>query len=464
MIRPRTRLPAPTIRLRLTLVYGALFLACGASLLTVTYFLVRQHYTSGFFQTSGRAAVVFLTEGRHGGAGAGLVGSSHRGGPAKAAAPTLVNKGSASGGPNRLPGGPDPRVVAAVEKAQASAALHQLLVDSGIALAIMALFSIWLGWIIAGRALRPLRTITNAAREISASSLHRRLALTGPEDELKQLGATFDSLLARLEASFEAQRQFVAHASHELRTPLTLARTLLEVAIKSPNADAAKLRIACEKAIQVGEKQERLIEALLTLSRSQRGLEHHEPIDLAAIAAATTAEAEDTDITFETSFKAAHTSGDLRLVERLIANLIGNAVRHNIPGGHVYVETDQHDGRAVINVANSGPIVPSDEIARLFQPFQRGANSRSDANDGLGLGLSIVEAVATAHNAILTATANDDGGLRISVSFPPRSAFARPEPRTSPIADTPFVEPTGATRSPLATLRATSQDNSRPLY
>jgi signal transduction histidine kinase len=316
---------------------------------------------------------------------------------------------------------PKPAQLVAAANAQSGAALHQLLVDSGIALAIMAVLSIWLGWLIAGRALNPLRTITKAAREISATSLHRRLSLDGPEDELKQLGTTFDALLERLEGAFEAQRQFVANASHELRTPLTLERALLELALSDPKADAASLRKTCEKVLDVGKEQERLIEALLTLSRSQRGLDRREPVDLAAIAAAVTAAADHHGLSFQTSFQPAETNGDPRLVERLAANLIGNAIDHNVPDGFVTVETKRRNGAAVLRVANSGRRIRPDEVSRLFEPFERLEGDRIE-RPGFGLGLSIVDAIAKAHGATLTASAPPEGGLDIEVAFPASKA------------------------------------------
>ena len=392
LVRRWVHLPARTIRLRLTLVYGSLFLASGAALLTITYFLVRHQYTGNFFISSGKAGIVSVT------------------GPGDAftapAEPGFVV-------------GPSPQEIVAAAHAQSTAALHQLLVNSGIALAIMAVLSIWLGWVIAGRALRPLRTITNAAREISASNLHRRLALEGPDDELKQLGTTFDELLGRLEASFEAQRQFVANASHELRTPLTFERALLEVALGDPHATVESLRRACEQVLAVGEQQERLIEALLTLSRSQRGLDRREPVDLAAIAGAATAAIDRDGLVFETTFEAATTTGDPRLVERLVANLVGNAARHNVPGGRVTIRTHTRDDRAVLAVANTGPKIPPAELARLFRPFQRLETGRGGSDGlGLGLGLSIVDAIAQAHAATVAAEAQPDGGLRIEIGFP----------------------------------------------
>ena len=397
----QAHLPARTIRLRLTLVYGGLFLASGAVLLTITYFLVRHEETGGFFISSGNGGIarVLVTQQMSGGA--------------KSLGVTVPNP---LAGPILAP--PGKQAVLAAANAQSSAALSQLLVDSGIALAFMAVLSIWLGWLIAGRTLRPLRTITNAAREISASNLHRRLALEGPDDELKQLGSTFDDLLGRLEASFDAQRQFVANASHELRTPLTLERTLLEVALSDPEATVESLRRTCEQVLAVGEQQERVIEALLTLSRSQRGLARHDPVDLAAIAAAATAAVDHDGLAFETAFGPAETRGDPRLVERLVANLVGNAVRHNRQRGRVTVDTRTRSGRAVLTVANTGPRIPGGELARLFRPFQRLEPGHAGNGDGLGLGLSIVDAVARAHQATIAGHASPDGGLRIEVSFP----------------------------------------------
>lgn len=380
------RLPAATIRLRLTAIYGALFLASGATLLAITYFLLRREYTGKFFINSGR-----LTDVAVGGYGPRGETSAHF---------QVV-----------MP------AAAAAAHAQSVAALHQLLVDSGIALGIMAVLSIWLGWLIAGRALSPLRMITSAAREISATSLHRRLAVRGPDDELKQLGTTFDDLLERLEGAFGAQRQFVANASHELRTPLTLQRALLELALSDPEADAATFRSACEKVLTVGEEQERLIEALLTLSRSQRGLEVHEPVDLARIAAAVTASSDLGDLVFETDFEPARTTGDSRLIERLAANLVENAVKHNRPDGTVTVETREGAGGAVLRVRNSGEQIRTEDLPRLFQPFER-LERDPKGTGGLGLGLSIVDAVAEAHGATLTALPGPAGGLDLEVTFP----------------------------------------------
>jgi signal transduction histidine kinase len=397
--RLRARLPAPTIRLRLTLAYGGLFLCSASALLAITYVLVNHEYTGNFFISSGHSAVVrFQSSGE--------------------ATPKVLNQSvfAVPVGPNGIAG--SRKVALAAAQGQSDAALHQLFIDSALALALMAALSLWLGWVISGRALRPLRTITEAARDISASNLHRRLALAGPDDELKQLGATVDGLLARLETSFEAQRQFVANASHELRTPLTLERTLLELALSDPNASIASYRHTCEQLLAVGEQQERLIEALLTLSRSQRGLDDHQPVDLAAITATAAAAADHAGLAFDTAIRPAYTTGNPRLVERLVANLVDNAVHHNVDGGHVELATDTRDGHAVLTVANSGPTIPSGELDRIFQPFQRLDSTRTAGAGGLGLGLSIVRAIADAHDATITTSARAGGGLHVEISFP----------------------------------------------
>jgi signal transduction histidine kinase len=282
----------------------------------------------------------------------------------------------------------------------------------------MAVLSIWLGWLIAGRALGPLRTITNAAQDISATNLHRRLSLKGPNDELRQLGNTFDALLERLETAFDAQRRFVANASHELRTPLTYERALLEVALADPDASEATLREACTQVLAVGEQQERLIEALLTLSRSQRGLERRERVDLAAVATETLRTTQTNGFEIDASLAPALTNGDARLIERLVANLVDNAVKYNVPHGRVEIATSAATGHAVLTVANTGPLIPAGEVGRLFQPFQRLEPDRAAGTNGVGLGLSIVDAIATAHAASLRAEPRDGGGLLVQVSFP----------------------------------------------
>lgn len=295
--------------------------------------------------------------------------------------------------------------------------------DFGPALLGLAAAAVALGgaWWLAGRFLRPLHAITATAHEISATNLNRRLALTGPNDELTALGQTLDDLFGRLESSFEAQRHFVANASHELRTPLAGQRTLLQVALADPDADTASLRAACEEALQLGDQQERLIDALLTLATSERGVERWENFDLAGIAQnmldSRKHEAESRDLRVHTTLVAAPANGDPRLVELLVTNLIDNALRHNNPGGRVEVSTISPPGRATITVTNTGPAVSADQLERLFQPFRQPGAQRVHHPDGHGLGLAIVAAVARTHRANINATPGPQGGLEISVTF-----------------------------------------------
>ena len=298
---------------------------------------------------------------------------------------------------------------------------HQLLTGAGIALTVMAVVSVALGWLVAGRILRPLRAMTAATRQISEDDLHQRLAMPGPGDELKDLADTIDGLLARLQAAFDAQRQFAANASHELRTPLTLERTLLEVALADPGATAATLRSACEEVLAANQEQEQLIEALLTLARSQRGLDHREPFDLADVTTrvldARGRQAAAQGVRINATLGPAPATGDPSLTERLVANLTDNALRYNGPGGRVDVSTGTRNGHAVLRVANTGPAVPADQVQRLLQPFQRLRPDRTGEPGGSGLGLSIVAAIAKAHGAVINARPGHDGGLDLDVTF-----------------------------------------------
>jgi signal transduction histidine kinase len=270
--------------------------------------------------------------------------------------------------------------------------------------------------------LRPIRTITRTARRISSTSLHERLALGGPPDELKELGDTLDDLFGRLEAAFEAQRHFVANASHELRTPLTAERTLLQVALDDPHTTAAGWRSTAREVLASSDEQARLIEALLTLASSQSGLAEKESVDLAAAVSAALAdlrpEIAQLGIELRVATTPALLDGDLLLVERLVANLLTNAVRHNLARGRVEVATGTEDGRAVLSVTTTGPPIPPADVDRLFQPFQRLDRHRTNYKDGHGLGLSIVRAIAIAHGAAITADPQADGGLTVNVVFP----------------------------------------------
>jgi signal transduction histidine kinase len=300
--------------------------------------------------------------------------------------------------------------------------LPEVLEYSAIALAVLAVVSLAVGWLVADRSLRPLRAITATARSTSASSLADRVPLAETYEEFQELGDTLNGLFARLEAAFESQRRFVANASHELRTPLAAERAVLQVALADPDADPASLRAACEQVLRLGEQQERLVNALLTLATSQRGLQGSEPFDLAEVTdraiAGRRGEAERLDVRVTASLGAAVVTGDPALAESLAANLVDNAVRHNVPGGQVWVATGTNAGRPWLSVANTGQVIPQDEVARLLEPFQQFAAERTGRDAGHGLGLAIVAAVADAHGAGLTVLARPEGGLAVTVTFP----------------------------------------------
>jgi signal transduction histidine kinase len=415
----RLRPPSRTIRLRLTILYASLFLACGVGLLSVTYVLVR-HATGNVLVGTKADGASFAIRTSGGG------GTSK--GPG-VALQTRTFQGQVAGRVLTVKPLTPAQVQLQMERDRAlaerqhTAELHQLLEQSGIALLIMAALSIGIGWFAAGRVLSPLRTINERAREISVRSLHKRLSLAGPDDELTQLASTFDDLLGRLEGSFAAQRQFVANASHELRTPLARARTIAEVAIGDPDATVDTLRASHLRVLAAGEQQERLIEALLTLARSERGLDVREPVDLASLTADLLEHRIDDaalhDVTVHANLDPATTMGNAQLAERLVVNLVDNALRYNVPGGRIDVATrTSATGDAVLSVANSGPLVPSGEVERLSKPFQRLGADRTDRSDGVGLGLSIVAAIAGAHDATLSTRARDAGGLEVEVAFP----------------------------------------------
>jgi signal transduction histidine kinase len=400
MRRRLPRRPRYTIRLRLAVLYGSAFLISGTVLL----------------------GLIVVSVGR----------SSHAEvSSAQIHVSKLVEQHVIEVTPVPEPAGPGS---AAIQRAHAQAHqlravavevnrsdLHLLLVVSIVALAIMTVASMAFGWVIAGRVLRPLQVITTAARELSASSLHERLSLDGPNDELRELGDTFDGLLARLEASFEAQRQFVANASHELRTPLTLERAILEVTLADPDASSATLRAACQRVLEIGEQQERTIDALLTLARSERGLQRRSPLALETLVERVLDERREEiarrGLRVETRLEHAPTSGDPRLLERLIANLLDNAIRHNLTDGWIAVTTASADGEAMLTVANSGPAIAAEDVELALQPFQRLGAKRVGHGDGHGLGLSIVAAIATAHAAKLSVEQQPGGGLRVELRF-----------------------------------------------
>ena len=378
----------PSIRLRLTLVYGGLFLAAGALLLILNYGLVERSVP--------RPVVARVERGR------------------------AIYEGDFS-----VPLEPAPEFRDAfIESAESyrSDVLDQLVVQSAIALGLMAVVSVGLGWVVAGRVLQPLNDITATARRLGESNLHERIALEGPRDELKDLADTFDAMLERLDAAFDSQRRFIANASHELRTPLAIERTLIDVVLANPDASTAELRETAEKVRATSLRMERLIDSLLLLARSEREVEAREVVDLAdAVEDAirqVSVDAEARQIRIDRALSAAPVTGDRPLIERMAANLVENAVVHNQEGGWVSVATRTDGARAWLSVTNSGAVVAPEAVEALFEPFRRLNPDRTGSDRGAGLGLSIVRAVARAHGGTAEARALPAGGLEVSVSLP----------------------------------------------
>ncbi len=396
-----------TIRLKLTLWYGGLFLLAGVLLIAINYFMVRDSLSIA--PEKARAAV------------------AERFG--------IPQQALEFGGPGR-PGGdferyvtingiPLPRLLDEAQRELKEEALRTLWVRSLVALAIMAVITFGLAWLLAGRMLRPLHAITNTARRLSESTLHERIALKGPRDELKDLADTFDGMLTRLDTAFTAQRDFVANASHELRTPLTIIRTEIDVALSDPDLSQDELR---EMGAAVGEavdRSEKLIDGLLVLARADSSPAQLE-LDLAELAAEqvgqSAAEADALGLKLELDLRPAPLTGEPALMERMVGNLVENAIHHNLPDGWFTVKTSTAGGRAVLVVANSGPVLAAEDVDRLFDRFYRPDRSRSRKTGGFGLGLSIVKSVVTAHGGSVNLTAPPEGGLVVTVSLPARPA------------------------------------------
>ncbi|MQA83643.1 MAG: HAMP domain-containing protein [Streptosporangiales bacterium] len=360
-----------SVRLRLTLLYGGMFFLAGALLLAVMYFLVRQILDS----------LVVLPLGS-------------------------------------LDLFQDPRQVA---DQFASAALDRLLRQSLVALAGVGIAALILGWFVADRALAPLNKVTATARRLSESTLHERIALEGPQDEIKELADTFDAMLDRLHAAFDSERRFVANASHELRTPLAVNRTLLEVALADPEA-SEDLKAVGRTLLATNARSERLIEGLLLLARSERALTTRKRVSLDDLAAAALDAVGDEvagrDATVHRELAPAPTMGEPVLLEQLVLNLVQNAVRHNVDGGEIVLRTSAMNGSTVLQVENTGPVVPAHDVEGLFDPFRRHQPERVGSDRGAGLGLSIVRSVAKAHGGAVTAAPRSGGGLVITVRLP----------------------------------------------
>jgi signal transduction histidine kinase len=417
-IRPPGAVGRRPVRLRLTLIYTSLFLLGGVVVLGAAYGLV-----AGTLATKTSLA--------------GPTAGKPIAGPVIGADPSLVEL-CKSGRAAPVMQGKCAAIAAAAYKtgklagitAARDNVLDTLLYTSLGALGLTTVLSAVLGWVVAGRALRPVHAITAAARRASEENLGERIALAGPPDELKELADTFDAMLARLDAAFASQRRFVANASHELRTPLTVMRTAIDVTLAKPERSPAQLEAMAIEVRDAAERAEALIEALLTLARSDRGTGIRAALDMAVLAEdaldASAAAIRTARLRVATELEPSPALGDPVLVERLVANLIDNAVRHNVPDGWISVATGSRDGMAFITVANGGPLIAADDAEVIFEPFRRLRPSADGSaypddrprTDGVGLGLSIVRSVVAAHGGKAAARPGTGGGLELSVWLP----------------------------------------------
>ena len=386
-------LPSRTVRLRLTLLYSGLFLVSGAVLLAITYLL---------FRSSSGPYLLVPGGSRHGPAG-----------------PDALRKALANPDIARYLRG---SAVRQYEQAlgRYHEDLHQLLVRSGIALAIMTVVSLALGWLVAGRVLRPLRAMTATTRQISERNLDERLALSGPRDELKDLADTIDGLLGRLEAHVAEQQRFAANASHELRTPLAITQALLDVARNDPSHDTGEL---VDRLHAVNTRAIELSEALLMLSRADRRSFTREAVDLSLMAEDATETllplAEERGVTIETSIEMAPTIGSRALLLQLSTNLVHNAIVHNLPKqGTVWVTTSVHPSGVALTVENTGEKLTPQLVSTLGEPFLRGTERIHTDHAGVGLGLAIVKSITQAHDGTLTLAPRAAGGLRVTTQLP----------------------------------------------
>ena len=401
------------LRLRLTLFYGGLSVISGAVLLVITYALLAGSDTE---QRVGiRHSVTAAVPEPASPEQPGQPGQPIQ--PVPPIQPEQPTPDLVEGGIRACPACP---VVRAMIPDPSAEQVNHLLLQAGLALAIMGLISLGLGWLIAGRVLRPVRTMTTMVRQISARNVHERLAVTGPRDELKDLADTIDGLLGRLETALSDHKRFVANAAHELRTPLTVEHALLEEPLIDQDATLESFRSNFERLLAISRQRGRLLESLLTLSSSEHGREHYRPLDLAAVIenvlAGRQPEIERRGLRVDPVIEPATVVGDPVLIERLITNLLDNALHYNVPGGWVEIGVRVEDGTAVIFVVNSGPKVPAAQVAQLIEPFQRAHRVADD--DHHGLGLSIVRAIAVAHDATLSVRSRLAGGLLVEVAVP----------------------------------------------
>jgi len=383
-----------SLRLRLTLSYGLLFFVVGFLLLALSYLLLRQVAVRDPGELAARTAKhLHLSQ-----------------------AYLQQNMPSPSGGQQTVGA-----FMRQLQDQVISELLRALLPTTFWALAIATAVSVVVGWWMAGRMLRPMQEISTVARRLSASTLHERIALKGPKDELRELADTFDAMLVRLEAAFVAQREFVSNASHELRTPLAIMRTELDVTLADPETDADDLRRMAETIRTAIARSEDVIDKLLVLAESD-DLAERERVDIAGVvedaARQHARSVAEKGIDLVIDARPSAVSGDQALLERLVDNLIDNAVRYAPSGSVVRVRVDADDGKVTLRVANAGEVISPEEVPRLFERFYRRGTSRSRRTGGSGLGLAIVAAVAEVHGGVVSAEAPPEGGLVVTVALP----------------------------------------------
>ena len=389
--------PWLTIRARLTMLYTGLFAVCGAIVVAVSYTLVARLGTPGQGQL-----------------------------PSSRDVPDSIAAQCRSQQPGAHPAkGTMAQCISYLEQQQGAQAqrdltLSHLLQYSLITLAVVIALAAILGWVFSGRALRPVHLITMAARAASEHNLSARVAATGPRDELRELAATFDDMLARLQAAFEGQQRFIANASHELRTPLAVMRATVDVVLDNPESTPADLRAMAGDIRAQVEHAEHLIAALLILARNERGLTLREEIDLATVAEDVLDTARLDGRRVHAALERAVISGDPVLAEHLVANLVDNAIRYNHPAGDIWITTRDTGDTSTLTVANTGPLVNAADVDRIFQPFQRLSNRTS--HEGFGLGLAIVASITAVHGGAPTACPRDGGGLLVTVTIPSAAA------------------------------------------
>ncbi|TDC65798.1 HAMP domain-containing histidine kinase [Actinomadura sp. GC306] len=387
-----------SLRTRLTLVYGSLFVMTSALLVAVTYVFTVRTMDQG------------LT----------------RSGDVDPEALSRLQRLAAEGGLTSQDG--IAQLMALREDADRRLAqqkrdvLEQLLQSSLLLMLVVGVLAVVIGYVVAGRMLRPLHRVTATARRLSESTLHRRIALDGPQDEIKDLADSFDRMLDRLDRAFDGQRRFVANASHELRTPLTINRTVLEVALAS-RKNPPETKALADVLLGNTARHERLIDGLLTLARSERepGARVETPLPDVVRSALGQLDGQAGDAEVEAILVPAVVVGDPVLLERCAVNLLENALKYNVRDGRVWVRTGVRDGEAFLQVVNTGRPVPSYEVESLFEPFRRLRADRTGSRDGAGLGLSIVRAVVDAHGGAIETVPRAEGGLSITVRLPARA-------------------------------------------